>query len=222
MTAMRQIGEFMNQLEKTRNGVKNFFKKVKETDYKNLLNNKIAVTFGSILLLGAVVLSVAVISNNIDKSKETIKDDERRTLGQSILVNGDVSGVDREVDTSDYFAVAAMTRESVREEAMYVLQSIIDSPDVLPDTKDEALADLQSLASEMTKEINIETLIKAKGINNVLAVLSGDKCNVIVKSENALRESSVAQIQEIVYLETGIHPKLVKIIDTLHTASDED
>ena len=147
--------------------------------------------------------------------------ESRRSLGQSVLANGDVSNVDTEVNANDYFAVAAMTRESVREEAMHVLQSIIDSPDVMPDTKDQAMTDLQALAKEMAKEVNIETLIKAKGITNVLAVISGDKCNIIVKSDTKLKETNVAQIQEIVYLETGIHPKAIKIIETKEVASTD-
>ena len=211
----------MTWLEKMRNGFKNGFQKIKEIDFKKLVNNKIAVTCGSILLLGAVVLSVAIISSKAGEAKEVMGNESRRSLGQSVLANGDVSNVDTEVDTKDYFSVAAMTRESVREEAMHVLQSIIDSPDVLPDTKDQALADLQSLAKEMAKEVNIETLIKAKGINNVLAVLSGEKCNIIVKSDTKLKEASVAQIQEIVYLETGIHPKAIKIIETKEVENTE-
>ena len=205
----------MNLLEKTRKGVKKIATKIKEFDFKSLLNNKIAVACGSILLLGAVVVSVAVISSNFDKSQETFGNESRRSLGQSVLANGDVSGVDKDVDEQDYFTVTAMTRESVREEAMSVLQSIIDSPDVLPDTKDEALADLKALAAEMTKEVNIESLIKAKGIQNVIAVLSGEKCNIVVKSAEALQEAKIAQIQEIVFLETGIHPKDIKLIETV-------
>lgn len=212
----------MNLLEKTRNGVKKIATKIKEFDYKSLLNNKIAVACGSILLLGAVVVSVAVISSNIDQAKDAMAEESRRSLGQSVLANGDVSGIDKNVDNQDYFTVTAMTRESVREEAMSVLQSIIDSPDVLPDTKDEALADLQALAKEMTKEVNIEALIKAKGIENVLAVLSGEKCNIIVKSSEELKEAKVAQIQEIVYLETGIHPKDIHLIQTVKIETGEN
>jgi len=212
----------MSWLEKMRNGVKNGFQKIKEIDFKKLVNNKIAVTVGSIVLLGAIVLSVAVISSKANAAKETMGNESRRSLGQSVLANGEVSNVDTEVDAKDYFAVAAMTRESVREEAMHVLQSIIDSPDVLPDTKDQAMADLQALANEMAKEVNIETLIKAKGIKNVLAVLSGEKCNIIVKSDTKLNEAKVAQIQEIVYLETGIHPKAVKIIETKEVENTDE
>lgn len=211
----------MTWLEKMRNGIKKGFQKIKEIDFKKLVNNKIAITCGSILLLGAVVLSVAIISSKAGDAKEAMGNESRRSLGQSVLANGDVSNVDTEVDSKDYFTVAAMTRESVREEAMHVLQSIVDSPDVMPDAKDQAMADLQALAKEMAKEVNIETLIKAKGITNVLAVLSGEKCNIIVKSETKLTQANVAQISEIVYLETGIHPKTVRIIETKEVEDTE-
>ncbi|HBL85182.1 MAG: hypothetical protein A2Y17_01430 [Clostridiales bacterium GWF2_38_85] len=203
----------MNFLEKTGKGVKKIIEKIKEVDYKKILNNKVSIMIGSFLLIGAVVTAVAVISGQIDDSKDVLNNESQRSLGQSVLVNGDVSDITEEVDEEDYFTVAAMTRETVREEAMDVLQQIIDNPDVLPDTKDDAMADMNALVAEMTKEVNIETLVKAKGITEVLAVLSGNNCNVIVKTEGLL-DSSVAQILEIVYNETGIHPDDIKIIET--------
>jgi len=203
----------VNFLEKTGKGVKKIIEKIKEVDYKKILNNKVSIMIGSFLLIGAVVTAVAVISGQIDDSKDVLNNESQRSLGQSVLVNGDVSDITEEVDEEDYFTVAAMTRETVREEAMDVLQQIIDNPDVLPDTKDDAMADMNALVAEMTKEVNIETLVKAKGITEVLAVLSGNNCNVIVKTEGLL-DSSVAQILEIVYNETGIHPDDIKIIET--------
>lgn len=201
----------MNFLEKTGKGVKTIIDKIKDVDYKKFFNNKVVMIVGGFILVGAVVAAVAVISGQIDPGKEVMNNESQRMLGQSVLVNGDVSGVVENND--DYFTVATMTRETVREEAMDVLQQIIDNPDVLPDTKDDAMADMNALVAEMTKEANIETLIKAKGINEVLAVLSGNNCNIIVKTEG-LEASSVAQILEIVYNETGIHPDDVKVIET--------
>ena len=201
----------MNFLEKTGKGVKTIIDKIKDVDYKKFFNNKVVMIAGGFILVGAVVAAVAVISGQIDPGKEVMNNESQRMLGQSVLVNGDVSGVVENKD--DYFTVATMTRETVREEAMDVLQQIIDNPDVLPDTKDDAMADMNALVAQMTKEANNETLIKAKGINEVLTVLTSNNCNIIVKTEG-LEASSVAQILEIVYNETGIHPDDVKVIET--------
>ena len=72
--------------------------------------------------------------------------------------------------------------------------------------------DIAVMVEEMAKEANIEALIKAKGFDECVTIISGTTANVIVKSEGLL-ETEVAQILEIVYSETGITPASVKIIE---------
>ena len=56
----------------------------------------------------------------------------------------------------------------------------------------------------------IESLIKAKGFEECVAVINGDKANIIVKSEG-LRPNQLSQILEIVYLQADILPANVTI-----------
>ena len=63
----------------------------------------------------------------------------------------------------------------------------------------------------MAAESNIETLIVAKGFAECVAVISDEGANVVVKSET-LQASHIAQINEIVYEQTGILPVNIKII----------
>ena len=79
-------------------------------------------------------------------------------------------------------------------------------------TKQEAMAEISRIALDIQNEANVESLVKAKGFENCVAVISGDKINVIVASEEELVASQVAQINEIVYEATGILPVNVKIM----------
>jgi stage III sporulation protein AH len=114
--------------------------------------------------------------------------------------------------SQSYFTSAQLSREKARDEALDVLKTVIESEDALQETKDTALSDISRIALDMEQEANIETLVKAKGFAQCVAVKSGDQISVIVESSGLL-PSQVAQIKEIVYRETGIKPAGITIIE---------
>ena len=114
--------------------------------------------------------------------------------------------------SESYFTSAQLSREKARDEALDVLKTVVESEDALQATKDTALSDISRIALDMEQEANIETLVKAKGFAQCVAVKSGDQISVIVESEG-LMPNQVAQIKEIVYKETGIKPAGVTIIE---------
>ena len=93
-----------------------------------------------------------------------------------------------------------------------VLQSVASSDSALEETKAEALDEISRIALDIEKESNIETLVKAKGFSECVAVLGDDTVSVIVRQDEELLQSQIAQIKEIVYEETGLLPTAVKII----------
>ena len=111
-----------------------------------------------------------------------------------------------------YFTATAAGREKARDEALDVLKTVVESEDALQETKDAALADISRIALDIEQESNVETLVKAKGFANCVAVKSGDTISVVVESDGLL-PSEVAQIKEIVYEQTGIKPAGVTIIE---------
>jgi stage III sporulation protein AH len=93
-----------------------------------------------------------------------------------------------------------------------VLQTVVDSEDALESTKDQALFDISRIALEIAQESDIEALVKAKGFEQCVAVISGESVSVIVKNDGELLPGQAAQISEIVYQQTGILPTNVKIL----------
>lgn len=53
----------------------------------------------------------------------------------------------------------------------------------MQETKNQALKSIEDMVAEMNSEVNIETLVKAKGFEECVAVISDEKCSIIVKSE---------------------------------------
>lgn len=111
-----------------------------------------------------------------------------------------------------YFAAALLSRNQARDEALAVLQTVLSNEDALEETKTQALTDISRIAQEIEKEANIESLIRARGFEDCIAVLSGSTASIIVKSENELLQNHVAQISEIVYEQSGVLPVNIKII----------
>ncbi len=112
---------------------------------------------------------------------------------------------------NDYFASALLTRQQSRDEAIDVLTLIASSEDADEATKADAQAKISAIATDIQNEANIETLVKAKGFEECVAVIGDGTVSVIVKAET-LQAKETAQILSIVYETTGVVPENVSII----------
>lgn len=146
-------------------------------------------------------------SSGLDKT-DGISDESSKILGEAKLVDS-ISSVEQE---DAYFASAQLNRRRSRDEALETLQVVIDSSESMPDVKDEALEQMINIAADIEKEAIVEEMIKAKGFQDCIAVISGENINVIVKSPGLLT-NEVAQITEIVTEETGFGPENIKIVE---------
>ena len=87
-----------------------------------------------------------------------------------------------------------------------------ENEDATEEAKAKAQEQLSKIAVDMQNETNIETLVKAKGFEECVAIISENSVSVIVKAES-LQANEAAQIFTIVYETTGIAPQNVSIIN---------
>ena len=166
------------------------------------LNKKHLIIAASLVMIaGAVLLNFALYSN----------EDNDVGYGSSNMENN-VSSVVTDKTESDYFASTQLNRQKARDEALEVLQAVVDNSEAAGATKEQALDEISKIADAIQLEANIETLIRSKGFEQCVAVINGDNVSIIVKS-NGLLANEVAQINEIVYEQTGTDPSNVKIIE---------
>lgn len=176
--------------------VKAFFKRI---GARNLV-----VICAVLLIGGAVGMNYMLYS---DQSKEPAGDVDID------LGNTDIQDtLDKDENASDYFAQTALSRQQARDEALEVLQAVATNTSALPEAVDAALADIAQIAQDIDSESKIETLVRAKGFEECIAVISDNSATVIVKTDGLLA-SEVAQINEIVYEQSGILPTGLKIIE---------
>jgi len=133
--------------------------------------------------------------------------------GENNMENNYSDSVDTGADgANDYFAAALLNRQQSRDEAIDVLTLVSSSEDADEATKAEAQAKISRIATDIQNEANIETLVKAKGFEECVAVIGDGAVSVIVKAET-LQAKETAQILSIVYETTGIAPENVSIIN---------
>lgn len=110
-----------------------------------------------------------------------------------------------------YFASTQVSRDRAREEALAVLQNVVDSADSDSTEKAQALEDIATIANNIEAEANIEAMVMAKGFEQCIAIINDGMCTVVVLTDELLT-SHMSQINEIVYEQAGIKPVNVKYI----------
>ncbi len=192
--------------------------KIKTLDWRKVVTTKAFITVGCVMLVCAAVLVSSLVNRDTDPVGGTEGD---KILGNTLLV--DASGTDTEagadVDVNadpetaeDFFAMAIINRTQVRDSALEVLREIASNPDTLPDAKEDALDSISQIADDMSAEANIETLVKAKGIADCVAVISGDSCSVVV-NKSGLNDEELTQITDIVFDQTGIKTQNITVVE---------
>ena len=122
------------------------------------------------------------------------------------------AGAGEEADS--YFVASQLSRQKARDEAMEVLQGVIEDENSNEEAKATALADIAKMAEDMEAEANVETLVMSKGFAQCVAVISDNGISVVVDiDESALTPAQIAQINTIVYEQTGITPDKTVIIE---------
>lgn len=113
---------------------------------------------------------------------------------------------------NDYFASVILNRQQSRDEAIDVLKLVSESEEASEEAREAANLEISRIANDIQNEANIETLVKAKGFEECVAVISGDSVSVIIEREN-LQAAEAAQIFTIVYETTGISVENISIIN---------
>lgn len=114
------------------------------------------------------------------------------------------------LSASSFFSAFRTDREATREQTLLELDSIIASEDTSAEAKKAAENMKLDICSNMQTELNLESLIKAKGFSEAVVSVGSQNVNVLV-SDATLESSEVAQILSIVTSETGVSTNNVKI-----------
>ena len=103
-----------------------------------------------------------------------------------------------------------MTREKQRNQLTEQLNEIINNPSTADEAKVEASNMKVSIVKNSDTELQIENLLLAKGYDEAIVFIDGDKANVVVNMEE-IKQNDATKIFEIVSNQSGISRENIKL-----------
>ncbi|MBO5757710.1 MAG: SpoIIIAH-like family protein [Clostridia bacterium] len=194
------------------------FKKVLNTigDFFKKMGKRNLIIAGAVIMIGLAVYVnwIFFAGDNKDDSFNYDQSAGMNTNYGTTLGTGSNTGNQNSTsaDASSYFSSVQVSRQKARDEALEVLNSVVDNDNATDQVKAEAVAEIRQIASEMENEAKIESLIKTKGYAQCVAVISGENVSIVLQHEGELSAAALAQINAIVYEQTGISPAGISII----------
>jgi stage III sporulation protein AH len=194
------------------------FKKVLNTigDFFKKMGKRNLIIAGAVIMIGLAVYVnwIFFAGDNKDDSFNYDQSAGMNTNYGTTLGTGSNTGNQNSTsaDANSYFSSVQVSRQKARDEALEVLNSVVDNDNATDQVKAEAVAEIRQIASEMENEAKIESLIKTKGYAQCVAVISGENVSIVVQHEGELSAAALAQINAIVYEQTGISPAGISII----------
>lgn len=163
-----------------------------------------------LVLAAAIYINWQFSGNNaIDKTDISSADPN---LGEAEYVGTQNVGISSLSEDALYFSKARSDREKARNDAIAELDEIKNDVKASENDISAAIKQRMLIASYIEKEANIETLVKAKGFNDCVAVINSDNVNIVVNSD-ALSSSEILQIQDIVVSQYEISLDKIKVIN---------
>lgn len=166
----------------------------------------------NLIIIGAVLLIGAAVCLNWVLFSNTAGDGYDYGTGAG-TTGGDVADTDGSTsEVLAYFTSTQVSRDRARDEALAVLQNVVDSADTDSTERTQALEDIATIAANIEAEANIEAMVMAKGFEQCVAIINDGMCTIVVMSKG-LMPNQLSQINEIVFEQTGIKPVNIKYIE---------
>ena len=184
--------------------IKNFFMK---SGKRNLI---IAC---SVLLIGAAVWVNWLVFSNDDNDGFDYTGGTGMS-GELDNSKNPTSGNENNGSTAvdSYFATVQVSRQRARDEALEVLNAVIDNANASDSVKSDAVAEIKQISEEMKQESDIESVIISKGFEKCVTVINDGTASVVVKYDGQLTPAQLAQINSIVYEYAEIEPVNITIM----------
>ncbi len=170
---------------------------------KKIKKGRITLAVMIVALAGAIWLNMNYTSTSSGKKK----DETSKYLGQAEFVNASTAEESKE---TDYFKELRKERKAARDEALAILEEGLADKNISEEQKNKLTEKTAWFAMASEKEAAIETLLKAKGFESVLAVIGEEDVNVIVKGNPDA--AATVKIQDAVISQTDFSLSQIKII----------
>lgn len=155
---------------------------------------KVAISCFVLLLAVGVAGNWYWENSDLSANVSSISSAKEKILGEATYVDATTE----QTTENSYFSSARVDRQNARDESLEKLQAIVDSQTQSQEAQKEAADRISKISDNITAENKIETLVKAKGVNNCIAVINDEtnRVDIIVDVED-LTDTVILQIKEI-------------------------
>lgn len=147
--------------------------------------------------------------DNLLKGNEDIEsldnEEETKTPGEAVLTNG--------TSLNSYMVQARLNREQTRSKNKETLLEVINNNEISKKEKKSAIKSMVKLTENSEIENSIETLLKAKGFNDVIVTINGEQADVVLSSED-ISDDKRAQIENVIKRKTKLNADDITITPT--------
>ena len=179
------------------------------------IGKKELMLFALVLALGAAIYLNWQFSSVPIDTPTSADAQENSGLGVAELVNSQyleyVTDEQPSVNNTaaSVLSQARIDRQNSRDEAIGLLEDILSDSNTDAETKQQAVNEASVIARNMLEESDIESILRAKGIEDVVVCISSDSCSVMVTD---VQDYSLI-IQEAVMSQTDFTPDSINIIE---------
>ncbi len=174
---------------------------------KKIFKKKQLVLAGLVLMLAAAVYVNWQFNSNTLDNKQSITDEN---LGDAEYVGNDNVKITDEEE--GYFEKTRSEREEARDELLEDLEEMQKDVESTDAEISNAVQKQVEILSYIETESNVETLVKAKGFEDCVCIVSEEGINVIVKATE-LKNADILQIQDVVLSQKKVTLDSIKIIN---------
>ena len=168
-----------------------------------------------VALVGALGLAVYLNfylakdpSSALETGESNLSQKNDSHLGDATFVG---AGVSDPMEDPSYFTEARAVRTAAREEALSIIQEVLDSAGASAEDKAQATQKATAIAENVLQESNIENLLLAKGFADSVVYIDGERCSVVVQAEELQQQESL-QILQIVVSQSAVAADQVQIM----------
>ncbi|MHB1125358.1 MAG: SpoIIIAH-like family protein [Bacillota bacterium] len=126
-------------------------------------------------------------------------------FGEDNALNAIGSGsntVQAEQTGDEYFIQFRLDRDRVRSQEIDMLKETVNNPNSSPESRQEAQKRLLQMTNIMEQELQLESLIKAKGFRNAAIFVQQGGATVIIQATN-LNQEDASKVADLVARTTG-------------------
>ena len=142
---------------------------------------------------------------NNKETKESAGEETTKEPGAAVLTNG--------TNLASYMAQARLNREQIRSKNKETLLEVINNNDISEGEKKKAVKSMVKLTELNEKENTIETLLKAKGFDDIVVTISDKQADVII-IEKEVDDAKRAQIEDVIKRKAGVSVDNITITPT--------